>query len=58
MTARFASICPKCKSNIQRAELIVYWPKEGKAYHWKCSEGDYNFFLDSVQDENFYNGVS
>jgi len=51
MNAKFKSICPTCNKETKKDDKIVYFPKERKAYCWKCSESEYNRFSALAHEE-------
>ncbi len=53
ITARFGN-CAKCNKNVKGKD-VYFWPSDKKVYCLDCGQGDYNFFLQSKQDEEFYN---
>jgi hypothetical protein len=53
MEARFDSICHTCGEKISKGAKIVYWPREKKAGHWKCDEGDYLKCKSAMMQEDY-----
>ena len=53
ITARFGR-CKKCNKNVCGQD-VYYWPVGKAVYCQDCGQVDYDFFLSSKQDEEFYN---
>ena len=53
ITARFGR-CKKCNKNV-RGQEVIYFPAEKAVYCLECGHTDYDFFLSSKQDEEYYN---
>ena len=51
--ARFGK-CAKCGKNVKGKE-VYYVPAEKSVYCLECGQADYEFFLQSKQDEELYN---
>jgi rRNA maturation endonuclease Nob1 len=54
MKARFNSTCRGCNSQIKKGETLYYWPIGKKAYCATCGDPYYRDFIESAQDEMFY----
>ena len=59
MKAKFSGKCAamRCNTKIKKGELMYYWPKARKAYCESCGHADYASFLESKQDEFFYQSL-
>ncbi len=56
ITAKFNCNCKKCKKLLKKGQQIFYWPYDKSVLCLECGEDDFNAFLSSKQDEEFYNG--
>jgi endogenous inhibitor of DNA gyrase (YacG/DUF329 family) len=51
---RFNSTCATCRTKIQKGAEAYYYPSSRQVFCLKCGEADYSQFLQSAQDEEFY----
>ena len=56
MKTKFAFTCKSCRCAVSKGDDIVYFPATKTAKCFKCGEKDYNAFIESAIDEDFYNG--
>jgi ribosomal protein S27E len=54
IVAKFESSCKKCGKKIKKGTELYYWPSSREINCLACGETDYNQFLSSAQDEEFY----
>ncbi|MFH1118247.1 MAG: hypothetical protein V1775_00380 [Bacteroidota bacterium] len=54
LNVRFNSTCEKCKLKLVKGSSAYYWPLSKKVYCLVCGETDYQAFLSSAMDEDFY----
>lgn len=54
ITTRFPSTCATCGKKIPKGINVYYYPANRKIYCLPCGETDYNAFLASAADEEWY----
>jgi len=55
LKTRFESKCSSCNCSLPKGTKAYYWPSSRKVYCLSCGDADYRAFLQSAQDEEFYN---
>jgi len=56
ISAKFSSICSKCKTRIPKGATIYYWPSSGEVFCSSCGDTPFRQFLSSAADEEVYSG--
>jgi hypothetical protein len=56
ITTRFPSICATCGTKIPKGINVFYYPASRKIYCTSCGIDEYNAFLASAADEEWYAG--
>jgi predicted RNA-binding Zn-ribbon protein involved in translation (DUF1610 family) len=54
LKTKFPSTCAKCGRSLPKGSEAYYWPSSRKVFCPSCGEADYRQFLESAQDEEFY----
>lgn len=56
VTAKYSSLCSRCKMKLQRGIPIYYWPLSKEVLCMSCGEEPFRQFLTSAADEEVYAG--
>ena len=54
-TTKFKCLCTKCRKVLPKGEDIYFFPSDKSVYCLPCGVGYYNYFLETLQDEETFN---